>query len=230
MAALNTLQDGSFSLACWYKPTSLPPASGTNAQYAMIMKAGWNEGISYNTNGQFAFYHWYGGNINTNPITNPTNIASNSFGTTFTTLNTWYHLAGVVDTTVTPNQVLMYVNGTELSGGNPSTFTGTTFNLYDGENWNVGIASPGSAGAQFQADGLFCDVRIYGRALSAAEVTSLFTGQTVGDPATVVPGAPTGLTATASTAGLSIQLNWTAVAGATSYNIKRSTTTGTETQ
>jgi MYXO-CTERM domain-containing protein len=228
VANLNTVQDASFSLACWYKPTSLPPASGTNSQYGIIMKAGWNEGISYNSNGQFAFYHWFGGDASVNPIVAPTNIASNSFGSTFTTLNTWYHLAGVVDMTVSPSQVLMYVNGSLV--GSAGTFTGATFNLYDNEPWNVGIAAPGSAGAQYQADGLFDDVRIYDRALSAAEVTSLATGQTVGDPAVTPPTAPTGLTATASTTGLSIQLNWGAVTGATSYNIKRSTTSGTETQ
>src|SRR6185436_18030466 len=43
----------------------------------------------------------------------------------------------------------------------------------------------------------------------------------------VAPAAPTGVTATPGNA--QVVLNWTAVTGATSYNIYRSTTSGTET-
>ncbi len=40
------------------------------------------------------------------------------------------------------------------------------------------------------------------------------------------PAAPTGLTATAGNA--QVMLSWTATTGATSYNVKRSTTSGSE--
>lgn len=54
-------------------------------------------------------------------------------------------------------------------------------------------------------------------------------GTTFGDAVGFVaaPSAPTGVTATAGTS--QVVLNWTASAGATSYNVLRSTTTGTET-
>jgi hypothetical protein len=225
-AALNTVQDGSYSIACWFKPTSLPPSVGTNSQYAVVMKAGWNEGISYNTSGNFALFHWYGGDSTVFPIVAPTNIASNSFGTSFPA-NAWYHLVGLVDQTVTPNEVRMYVNGALV--GSAGTFTATpTFNLYGTEAWQIGIGIPGSAGAQFQADGLFDDVRIYDRALTPTEISNLAGGMTVGDPPAPPPTAPTGLLA--SVVGSQVQLTWNVVAGAQRYNIKRSTTTGTETQ
>ncbi len=225
-AALDAVQDASYSISCWFKPASLPPASGTNAQYGIVMKTGWNEGITYNSAGNFAMYHWYGGDITATPIVQPTNIASNSFGTPFPA-NAWYHLVGLVDQTVTPNEVRMYVNGTLV--GTAGTFAASpTFSLYATEPWLIGIGIPGGTGAQFQADGLFDDVRIYDRVLTTTEISNLAAGMAVGDPAAPPPAAPTGLTA--SVVGAQIQLTWTAVTGALSYNIQRSTSTGTETQ
>ena len=127
-AALDVVQDASYSISCWFKPSSLPPATGTNSQYGIVMKTGWNEGITYSGGGVFAMFHWYGGDATAVPIVAPTNIASNSFGTTFPP-NAWYHLVGLVDQTVTPNEVRMYVNGALV--GSAGTFAATaTFNLY----------------------------------------------------------------------------------------------------
>ncbi|NJO12539.1 MAG: hypothetical protein HC872_02730 [Gammaproteobacteria bacterium] len=60
--------------------------------------------------------------------------------------------------------------------------------------------------------------RVY--ALTSANITSAFLQRVPG----AVPMAPTGLAAVAGNA--QIQLNWNAVAGATGYNVKRSTTNG----
>src|SRR6185503_14459507 len=57
-----------------------------------------------------------------------------------------------------------------------------------------------------------------GQSANSAQVSATPTG------GVTVPAAPTGLTATAGNA--SVSLSWNAVAGATSYNIKRSTTSG----
>jgi fibronectin type 3 domain-containing protein len=64
------------------------------------------------------------------------------------------------------------------------------------------------------------EFRIYNRALAASELLALVTNI----PA---PPAPTNFTATAG--GSSVALSWSASANATSYNLKRSTTSGGET-
>ncbi|MFN7921626.1 MAG: malectin domain-containing carbohydrate-binding protein [Bryobacteraceae bacterium] len=64
------------------------------------------------------------------------------------------------------------------------------------------------------------DVRIYNGALTAAEVSTLFTGGGGGS----APAAPTGLTATRGNGQLT--LNWAVSSGATSYNVKRATASG----
>ena len=64
------------------------------------------------------------------------------------------------------------------------------------------------------------DFRIYNRAISASEVTSVMNGQTL-----TVPAVPTGVSAKAIS-GSQISLGWTAASNATGYNIKRATVSG----
>jgi len=67
--------------------------------------------------------------------------------------------------------------------------------------------------------GTLDDVRIYSRALSAAEVASIVNGS--------APAAPTTLTASSAPGAVGpISLNWTASPAATTYNVKRSTVAG----
>ena len=58
------------------------------------------------------------------------------------------------------------------------------------------------------------DFRIYNRALSSSEITSVMNGQTLA----TVPTAPTGVTATTADYS-SINLSWSAVTGATGYHV-----------
>ena len=62
--------------------------------------------------------------------------------------------------------------------------------------------------------------RIYNRAISSSEVTSVMNGQTL-----TVPAVPTGVSAKAIS-GSKISLNWTASSNATSYNVKRASASG----
>src|SRR5258708_3312149 len=64
------------------------------------------------------------------------------------------------------------------------------------------------------------DQNVYGRVFLAAAGNGIFVGTPVG-----IPSAPTGLTATAGNA--QVALSWNASTSATSYNVKRSTVSGT---
>jgi fibronectin type 3 domain-containing protein len=71
---------------------------------------------------------------------------------------------------------------------------------------------------RYEVRGLVDDVRIHNSALTA-DAFAVFSGTQPSAPAT-----PTGLSATAGNA--QIVLAWSAVSGATSYNVKRATSSG----
>ncbi|MFE9765900.1 LamG-like jellyroll fold domain-containing protein [Streptomyces sp. NPDC005808] len=92
------------------------------------------------------------------------------------TLNTWTHLVGVFDATT--GSMKLYVNGAQAaSATDPSPWTGTGPLSIGGTEKADGSTSDVVAGS-------VGDVQVYQRALSAAEVTSLYgrtrTGGTVG--------------------------------------------------
>jgi fibronectin type 3 domain-containing protein len=121
-----------------------------------------------------------------------------------TPVGTWFHVA----VTLTGTTGRLYINGVEAGSNtgmnlNPSSLGTTNLNYLGKSQW----ADP-------YLNGALDDFRIYGRAFSAAEITSL---------STVLP-APSGLAATAGSGQVS--LTWAAVSGAENYSVKRATTTG----
>ena len=120
----------------------------------------------------------------------------------------WHHLA----VTLSGTTGKLYVDGVAVYTTNnmtlkPSSLGSTTLN-YIGKS-------------QFPdplLNGLVDDFRIYNRALTNSEITALFS------PSGVVTTAPTNLTATPGNA--QVILNWNAVAGATSYKVRRATING----
>ena len=122
----------------------------------------------------------------------------------------WHHVA----VTLNGATGTLYVDGLQVGQNTtmtlkPSDLGATT------QNW-IGR----SQFADPYLDGRVDDFRIYNRAISASEVTSVMNGQTL-----TVPAVPTGVSARA-VSGLQISLNWTAAANATSYNVKRATVSG----
>jgi Concanavalin A-like lectin/glucanases superfamily/Bacterial Ig-like domain/Bacterial Ig domain len=132
----------------------------------------------------------------------------------------WQHLAATFDGAT----ARFYVDGVETAS---RAFTG---NVGDSNTWRVGAYGPGPGGF---FDGLVDEVRVYNRALSAAEIQSdMDTG--VGPADVVPPSAPTNFTAGTATE-TSIATTWGAsnddrgVAGYSLYrgNVKVGTTTST---
>jgi hypothetical protein len=81
----------------------------------------------------------------------------------------WYHVTGVVDRGA--GKEFVYVNG--QMKGTESIPKGVAAVDFGQEKWWVGKTKVGEAPAYF-AKGLVSDVRIYNRALDAAEVAALF--------------------------------------------------------
>src|SRR2546430_13959271 len=134
------------------------------------------------------------------------------YGPTGLGLNTWTHLAGTFDGAM----VRLYVNG-ELVASQAQTaaLTATAGTLQ--------IGADSYTGENFA--GRIDEVRIYNRALSAAEIqTDMNTGAGGPPPSdTTPPTAPSNLTATA-VSGSQINLSWTASTddvGGTGYPVER---------
>ena len=194
-APLAALQDGSYTVTAWFKAASMTQAA-PNDKYAIVMKAGYNEGL-YWDNGVFAMEHW---TTNTNSGAMPVadQVFPSSAGTWLTTHNTgiWYHLAGVVDATGRTTTLYVHTPGVvapavATTAWNAYPLVDNSWAAHAGIPWRVGVAAPAS-GVQWQADGRIDDVRFYNRVLSQAEVTAIATGADLGaaTPTVVTPPPP----------------------------------------
>ena len=94
-------------------------------------------------------------------ITNSSGGYVQRYSSTVRALNTWYHVAGVYDATA--RTLNIYVNGV-LSNG---TLSGT---VPTSQRASTVAANIGRRTGGFNIQGIVDDVRIYGRALSAAEI------------------------------------------------------------
>jgi hypothetical protein len=144
-SATFNLGAGNFTLCSWFKTNKFEEDIVAN-------------GVGANGNyllmsylGKLRGHIWYGGNSNT--------IDSNAVVNN----DTWQHGCQVVDST----NIYLYINGSldksQVLAGAKSGLTGTGV---------IGHRSVGTDGANF--DGTIDDVRIYNRALSASEISSLY--------------------------------------------------------
>jgi len=130
-------------------------------------------------------------------------------GTAALPIGGWHHVA----VTLNGSTGTLYVDGVQVGQNTamtlkPSSLGSTTLNRIGRSQYNDPYLM-----------GRIDEFRIYGRALSAAEVASLMNTSPAG-----LVSAPASLTATAGTA--QVALSWSAVSGATSYDVMRTTTSG----
>ena len=147
-------------------------------------------------------------------ITSSTGQIVQRYSKTVRALNTWYHLTGAYDAAARTLNV--YVNGV-LDNGVLSGTVGSS-QLDSPVNANIGRRTGG-----FNIRGTIDDVRIYGRALTAAEIQADMSAPVGSASDATPPSAPANLAATA-VSGSQINLSWTASTdnvGVLGYSISR---------
>jgi hypothetical protein len=168
--ALDKVQENSYTLAAWFKPEGVPAGTdaANDAAYGIVMKTGWHAGLYYNNEKKYTFCHWLEG---AKPE-EPTWVGTGGWDQDYEP-GTWVHLVGVVDRPA--GKLMLYIDG-ELSGTAEFTANAPS-RKYEKTTWKIGTASPDAPSYAWPAKGLIDDVRIYGRALGAAEVKTLFSGK-----------------------------------------------------
>ena len=188
------------TLEAWIRPTAL----GNNWRTVLLKEQTGNY--------TYALYGSTGtGRPSVNAITG--GVDRDLRGTSSPALNTWTHLAG----TYNGSTMTLYLNG--VSVGTLATTGGITTST-----GQLKIGGTTLWPEWFQGD--IDEVRIYNRALSAAEIQSDMNAS-VGNPDSQAPTTPGSLAGTGSLS--SVSLTWTASTdnvGVSRYNLHRSTTAG----
>ncbi len=197
---------GSMTLEAWVKAAATPPDDGQ-----IIAKSDNSSGWQLKTTADAGPQNFGA------TVTNSSGARARRFSNTVRALNTWYHVAGVYDASA--RTLTIYINGVLENG----TLLGTVpaANLNAAVNANIGRRTGG-----FYFNGIIDEVRIYNRALSAAEIQSDMNtplGGTTPPADTQAPTAPGNLAATAASSS-AINLNWSASTdnvGVTGYLVER---------
>lgn len=192
-ALLNTANMSGFTYTCWFNASS----SSTHTRIINIQDAALiNYDLSFLSGTNKLNF------INYDGVNNHIYFNSN---TTFS-LNTWYHMAIVIDANNTPR---LYVNGV-LDNSSSTTVLKPSNPVYTIGNHTVNA---------WNFVGKIDDIRVYNRALSAAEIMALFL---VEDPLSITPipdktickGDSVRLTASGG-----ISYSWSPAAGLSDPNI-----------
>jgi len=154
---LDRLQEGTFTLACWFKPNS-KPGDPNDAAYAVFAKSAAHEGLTYNADQKFTMDHVLSNGQTVSAVTSTPFAPGN-----------YYHIAGVVSRS--EGSVRIYVNGKQE--GSASFTPGGAAKDFKNETWKIGIAAPGAGAQRLAADGIVDDVRVYGRALMAGDLKTI---------------------------------------------------------
>lgn len=170
---LDRVQEGAYTIACWFKPNS-KPGDPNDAAYAVVAKSAAHEGITYNADQKFVMDHLLATGATVTAVT----AAAFPPGA-------YYHVAGVVSRS--EGAVRIYVNG-KLEGS-ASFAPGAAAKDFKNETWKMGIASPGGGPQRLAADGILDDVRIYTRALQLGDLKSI-AGISGGTPPSIALTSP----------------------------------------
>lgn len=166
--SLENLQEGSYTIAAWFKPADTPPGqeSDNNAHYGIVNKAGWHTGLRYGNDNKFVFEHWLQGE-------DPNQPQWAGIGTWDETFDPgkWYHVAAVVN--AKEGTATIFVNGEE-KGTSEAWDPKAKAREYGQTPWRIGHANPGAKEWAWPAKGVIDDVRLYNRALKASEIAELY--------------------------------------------------------
>jgi hypothetical protein len=170
---LDRVQEGAYTVACWFKPNS-KPGDPNDAAYSVFVKSAAHEGITYTSDQKFVMDHVLANN----------SVVSAVSATAFPPGN-YYHVAGVVNRS--EGAVRIFVNG-KLEGS--ATFpSGGAARDFKNETWKIGIALPSGGPQRFSADGIVDDARIYSRALEAGNLKTI-AGISGGTPPSIAITSP----------------------------------------
>ncbi len=159
---LDKVQEGSYTLAAWFRPDREPAGKdrANNAAFGILVKDGYHGGLSYMNGGRFSMNHYLAGNKEGGLSADPGRHPPGRF----------YHVAGTVDREAGETQ--LYVDGAlEKKREFPAKTAGRD---YKKAKWRIGIGKPGAAEYAWPARGIVDDVRIFDRALAAREVEFLY--------------------------------------------------------
>lgn len=163
---LDALNLGDFTIAAWFKPADVPPGkeAESHANYGILNKAGWHEGIRYGNDRKFVFEHWLAGPKPEEPEWKGAGTWEAEYEP-----GQWYHVVGVVDRK--GGATKLYVNGELISTGDWDA--GAKARDYGKTTWKAGHAAPGAEQWAWPAKGMIDDVRLYKKALSDTDVAAL---------------------------------------------------------
>jgi hypothetical protein len=152
---------GTFTVSAWVKPNALA------SNYVRIVESFYQTGFYLGTNSTGTAFEWM--------VKDPSVVSSATGGTV--TVGTWPNTAWqmVTGTYDSSNNGRLYVNGTQVGTTQAFTNPGTT-TLNIGIGWCSATSTVGcSPNSPFNAwDGQIQGVRIYGRALSQAEIQAIW--------------------------------------------------------
>ena len=150
-------------------------------------------------------------------LTNGSGASVFRYGATTLQANTWYHITGVYNAAT--SEMHVYLNG-QLDDG---TLIGTVTSTQQNSTANVNIGRR-PTGNGFNFNGRLDDVRIYGRALTQAEIQAdMNTPIAGGSGDATPPTAPSNLSATAASS-TQVNLSWSAATdnvAVTGYRLER---------
>jgi hypothetical protein len=164
--AIDTLANGSYTIAAWFQPADLPPGQNdqNNAQYAILMRTGRHSGLAYRGDGTFSFIQWH------SDSTDPAKVSLASAVSKAVPAGTFHHVAGVLDRAA--GRMSIYVNGRAEAAA--PVDPAVRVNIYNNSTWKIGIGGPDQPTWRWCANGVVDDVRFYNRALGAVELEAIY--------------------------------------------------------
>ena len=159
---LSALSKASFSVSAWVKVASYPVYIADQDTTRAIIQDTAQTGINVYTSDSFGF------NVNVTSSEQVHNIIESTH-TNAIPVGSFHHVASVFDTTAL--QLLFYVDGELKASRQLTSFSGNMFS--EQRNWTIGAWNSTSLTHAGSFKGVIDQVRIYERALTVEEITTL---------------------------------------------------------